>query len=221
LRGTASSISIAALHFIPVATALAQTADKIGTARTDAIRRLDLQTEFPKVKPPPEPINWGHWNFTIPPELLWILLAGLIVVAIWMLWEPLTGLRLPQRAKRRPETSSESTEGEEAAAEPGLAASAEALARAGRYAEAIHELLMQSLAEIRAGLQEQFADSLTSREILRSTRLAPEGRRALSDIIRRVELSHFGQREVGEADYLVCRRSFDELGAALAGAAAA
>ena len=121
MRWTASSILIATFYFI--ATALAETADKIGTARTDAIQKLDLQTEFPQVKPPPEPINWGHWNFTIPPELLWILLAGLIVLAIWMLWEPLTGMRLPRRAKR-PEAASESTEGEAAAAEPGLAASA-------------------------------------------------------------------------------------------------
>lgn len=198
-------------------TAFAQSADKIGTARTAAIQKLDIQTEFPTTKPPPEPINWGHWNFTIPPELLWVLLAVLIAVAIWMLWEPLIGIRLPRRAQRLTAASSEGA-AEEAVTEAGLAASADALARAGRYAEAIHELLMQSLAEIRAGLREEFADSLTSREILRSTRLAPEGRRALGELIGRVELSHFGYRAMGEADYLACRRSFDELGAALASA---
>jgi len=217
---TASSGFLASLLLVPCIAAAAETADKIGTARTDAIKKLDLQLDFPKPTPPEEPIHSWHWNFTIPPELLWVLLAILIALALWWLREPLMdllNLRLPRR-RERPEVLSESTENE-GAMEVGLAASAEALARAGRYAEAIHELLLQSLSEIRAALEEQFADSLTSREILRSTQLAPEGRRALGEIIRQVELSHFGHREVGETEYLACRRSFDALGAALAGAA--
>src|SRR5579864_221876 len=204
-RGVVGSCiaSLLLLSFLITAGAAGATVEKIDTARTDAIHKLDLQLDFPKPTTPPEPINWGHWNFEIPPVFLWALLGLLIALALWWLREPLLSLRLQRRAKR-PEVTSESTVGEETA-EAGLAASADALARAGRYAEAIHELLLQSLTEIRAGLQEQFADSLTSREILRSTSLASEGRRALAEIIGRVEWSHFGRRDVGEADYLACR----------------
>ena len=76
------------------------------------------------------------------------------------------------------------------------------------------------------GLDEQFADSLTSREILRSTKLSDAGRAALRDIINRVELTYFGQHPAALADYAACRASFNALahslhGTALHGSAAA
>ena len=103
---------------------------------------------------------------------------------------------------------------------------ADELAAEGRFVEAMHVLLLQGLADIRQGLDEQFADSLTSREILRSTRLSDAGRAALRDIINRVEWTYFGRHPAAPADYAACRSSFNALarslhGTALHGSAAA
>ncbi len=85
----------------------------------------------------------------------------------------------------------------------------------GRYVEAMHVLLLQALADMRRRLDEQFADSLTSREILRHTRLSAAGQAALRDIVERVEWTYFGQRPAAEADYQACRASFGTLAQAL------
>ena len=196
--------------------AAAETSDTIVRARDAAIRKLDLQLDFPKPDTPPG----LHWNLgfpDIPPVVFWVLLAVGVALALWSLRDSILSWGLPGRSPR-PDEAGESGETDDAH-DSGLTASADALARAGRYGEAIHALLLQSLAEIRAALAEPFADSLTSREILRGTRLAPEGRRSLAEIISHVELTHFGGRAAGEADYLACRRSFDALGAALAATA--
>jgi len=96
---------------------------------------------------------------------------------------------------------------------------ADDLAAEGRFVEAMHVLLLQGLADIRRGLDEQFADSLTSREILRSTKLAETGRAALRDIVNRVEWTYFGEHPAALPDYAACRASFNALAQALHGGA--
>ena len=76
-------------------------------------------------------------------------------------------------------------------------------------------------ADIRRHLGEQFADSLTSREILRSTKLSEAGRGPLRDIIARVEWTYFGKHPAEREDYAACRASFDALARALHGRRAA
>jgi hypothetical protein len=99
----------------------------------------------------------------------------------------------------------------EAGAPEAVAAAADDLARQGRFSEAMHALLLQSLADVRSRLDEQFADSLTSREILRSTKLPGEGREPLREIIARVERTYFGEYAAGPQDYRACRDRFAEL----------
>ena len=100
-------------------------------------------------------------------------------------------------------------------------AAADELAGEGRYAEAMHVLLLRGLADIRARLDEPFADSLTSREILRSTRLPDKARDSLRDVVGRVEWTYFGEYPAGQQDYAACRTSFNALERALHGSAAA
>jgi hypothetical protein len=97
---------------------------------------------------------------------------------------------------------------------------ADELAQQGRFVDAMHVLLLQGLADIRRHLDEQFADSLTSREILRSTKLSDQGRVSLRDIISRVEWTYFGEHPAGSSDYAACRDSFNALARALHGTAA-
>jgi hypothetical protein len=88
---------------------------------------------------------------------------------------------------------------------------ADDLARAGRYAEAMHVLLLRSLAELRDKLKVTFADSLTSREILRRAPLGELGRAAFAEIVRAVERVVFGGARADAAAYQACRESYEAL----------
>lgn len=187
-------------------------ADPIRRATQEAIRRLDLQLELPRV---PEPWTWSwHSEATKPVVYAAIVLAAALLFYFFLV-EVLPGLR---QGSRVPWDEGGAAPGDEArAAQEAAASAADALARDGRFAEAMHVLLLHSLDEIRRRLGEHFADSLTSREILRQARISDAGRKSLGDIVARVERSHFGAQDADAADYRLCRDSFDRLAASFAG----
>lgn len=187
----------------------AQTAQEIKKAAADAIRQLDLQTEF---MPPPR-----LWRITVPREFVWLAIALAIAVLLYSFSDMIPIWRFGR-----------SGEWADAAAEAGevgpktpaaVMVAADELARQGRFVEAMHVLLLQSLADIRRHLDEEFADSLTSREILRSTRLSQQGRASLKEIVGRVEWTYFGEHPAVLMDYVACRQSFNDLAQALHGSA--
>jgi hypothetical protein len=90
-------------------------------------------------------------------------------------------------------------------------AEVDGLARAGRYAEAVHALLLLGLFILRRQLGLQLAPSLTSREILHVPALPQLSRQALEVIIAAVELCHFGARPADEALYRRCRERFEQI----------
>jgi hypothetical protein len=203
---------ILAIVLWPARRLSAQTSDEVQKAADGAIRRLDLQTEFPRV---PEPTNF---DFHLPPETLWIVVALAVAILLYTFREQLMALRFGAGTQAWAEQEGEPspTPGNEAL----LLEAADELAAAGRFVEAMHVLLLQGLGYIRQRLNQQLSDSLTSREILYSTNL-PQGARApLRDVIARVELTYFGERPAGLADYTACRESFHALAQALQGSAA-
>ncbi len=87
-------------------------------------------------------------------------------------------------------------------------AEADALAAKGRYAEAIHLLLLVAMERLRRELGPRVAPALTSREVLA---LAPIPEAAVDPLSRMVALSeikHFGGRAADAPDYRSCRRDF-------------
>jgi hypothetical protein len=197
-RTAAGSVLWVLLFAIPTA---AQTAQRAETAAQDAISRLDLQTAFPRG---PEPLNW---HFDLPAGALWVVVAIALGILLYALRDMLPGMRTGE-AWAQPEGAP----GEAASATPAvIVEAADELAARGRYVEAMHVLLLQGLAHLRARLNQQFSDSLTSREILYSTKLPEAARAALRDVVARVELTYFGQRSAGLADYTACRESFNAL----------
>ncbi len=100
------------------------------------------------------------------------------------------------------------------AVEEGLAAAplevpldgAERLAAAGRFAEAIHALLLETLAALSRAAQ--LAPSLTSREIVARVPLPERARDALVGLVLAVEVSRFGGAPAGERDYRACLERF-------------
>jgi hypothetical protein len=192
--------------------AAAQSPQQVERIATDAIKRLDLQTELPKEPERP------RFNIKLPSEVLWVVIAIALGVLLYTFKDMIPILRAQQGGA----WSGEDTEAGEVVARPPaqVLGAADELAAQGRYVEAMHVLLLQGLADIRARLEEQFADSLTSREILRSTKLSDAGRSSLRDIVNRVEWSYFGEHPAGEPDYVACRSSFNALAQALHGQAA-
>lgn len=212
LTMTSAALLSAAFTTLWIGPLAAQTPEPQALAR-QAIQRLDLQTELLRQ---PEPFRW---DISLPPETLWLV----VIVGVGMLLYLFRDMIPMFRSRRGADWTADeagTTETGQPAAGVALGA-ADELAAQGRYVEAMHVLLLQALAEIRVRLNEQFADSLTSREILRSKQLSDELRQPLRDVVGRVEWSYFGEHPAGQNDYLACRSSFAALARCLYGSAAA
>jgi hypothetical protein len=186
--------------------AAAQSPDPEKAAR-DSIRALDLQTDLPHQRSI-EPIK-----LQLPQEVVWLLLACGAAFLLYAMRDLLTFRRRPTDdwGEAGPDGPDGGTR-----SDANALATADELARQGRFVEAMHTLLLQSLADIRRRLSIEFADSLTSREILRGTSLPPQGRASLRAIVAAVEWTYFGGYPAALADYNACRRSFEDLRQALA-----
>lgn len=197
--------------------------DGVAQAATDAseivrqaIRRHDIQTQMPM--PEPKASSWLDWlKFDISADTGRILLWGAVIlgvaVTLWSLRDSLPAFSRSRRIKagEMPSGLSDpSARMEEAQLE------ADELAGRGQYGEAMHVLLLKSLAEIRLRLGTSFAVSLTSREILRKVSLPQTGTGALGAIVQSVEQTYFGGRPAGREDYLGCRQEFEVLKRSLA-----
>jgi hypothetical protein len=174
------------------------------------LNQLHAQRDLPRVAADP-----GSWLRRLPfdlPDLMLALLIAACLVAIGM-----TLFRL-RRGKAGWDVETESA----VSAAQGQAAhltAAEAHAAAGRLVEAMHELLLQALADIRRHVGGRLDPSLTSREILRQAPLQAEGRAALGSIITNVEWTYFGLRPASEGAWEACRVHFQALRRTLDGAA--
>lgn len=75
------------------------------------------------------------------------------------------------------------------------------LAAEGRYAEAVHALLLAAIRHFAERSRTAIQPSRTSRELVRTLPLGPEAREAFGELVRTVELSLFGGAPVGAEDY--------------------
>ncbi|AXE64767.1 hypothetical protein BBF93_11420 [Hyphomonas sp. CACIAM 19H1] len=87
---------------------------------------------------------------------------------------------------------------------------ADALAREGRFAEAVHLLLFRSIEDVQERLEGGVPTSLTAREIAGLGSLPDRARRALRPIIQIVENSFFGGRDVDAEGWQNARRSYED-----------
>ena len=204
---------ILVLTFALLASPLAAQTQDPRAAAEQAIRRLDLQTELPRN---PEAMQL---RIQVPAEVVWLMAAIGVGLLLYMFKDMLPVLGFAARGGLADEE--EGPGGTVAKPPEQVLAAADDLARQGRFVDAMHVLLLQGLADIRRHLGEQFADSLTSREILRNTKLSEAGRAPLRDIIARVEWTYFGKHPAEREDYAACRASFDTLARALHGRAVA
>ncbi len=163
---------------------------------------------------PDEPPD-ASWRLPLDP--LAFILKALLVVAL-VVAAVLAATWLGRRLARPiedPQAPTESpTDPAAAAFEMGVA---EALAAAGRYAEAIHLLLLETLAALSTAAR--LAPSLTCREIVAQAPMPPKAREALAALAQAVEVSHFGGARPTETDYGACLERFHLFLATYQGAA--
>lgn len=128
---------------------------------------------------------------------LYLLLAVAAVLAV--VWVARAVAEARERASASPgEAGPAGTVDRER--EPALA-DADRLAAAGRWAEAVHALLLIAARHLAARYSVPLAASSTSRELCRALPLAGEAREAFAGLVRTVEVSLFGGAAVGPDDY--------------------
>lgn len=179
-----------------------------------ARRTLNLQTELPHPDPRQmrvrrtqgQPLNFPEG---LAKAILLIAVAAVVAVILLAIRDHFKGR--PPQLEEPSAVVNESSQEEVAARMAQARDSADDLAQAGEYTQAMHVLLLQSVTELRRRLAVSIASSLTSREILARTKLNPQARAAFADIIGRVEISYFGFHQPALEDYLACRSSFEHL----------
>jgi hypothetical protein len=182
-------------------------------------RELGLQTELPgavKQMEAMEPLFWRLPRFGISSDaatfLLYFSLAMIfILLFVHLRFAPWSASRSLKLAPDGRLGASAVPLSERAARMDHAQEEADALAAAGDFAGAMHVLLLQSVGELRRSLGVPIAESLTSREILKSAPISPEERSALAEIVSGVEISYFGDYRPGVGEYEACRRSFESL----------
>jgi hypothetical protein len=200
-------IAIAAALLLSAKPLLAATPAEIRRALDGIVRQFDLQTGLPADTEP------APWNFHLPAFLLLFVVAALLALLAYQFRDMIPTWRR-SRGNGWIEPGIDPATGRPMDDKPFLAR-ADELAAEGRLVEAMHAVLLQSIAEIRASLDQSLADSLTSREILRGTKLSEAGKAALHGIVVRVERFYFGAYPAAFEDYQACRNCFAALSSAL------
>ena len=203
-----------------------------------------IQFNLPPTPPPPKPPQWlkdlvewldkvlkpvgrfFDWVGSLMPDaplarfLLWTVLAVAAATLVALIY-----MRLRHGQWRLPWGRGEATEyvpaeEEEWRPEAGPVRSwldqADALAAKGRFAEAIHHLLLRSIEDIARRRPRLVRPALTSRELSASDGIPAAARELFTAIANMVERSLFGGRDVGRADWDQARAAYADF--ALAGA---
>ena len=198
--------------------------DALDAAHEAYLKRPDLQLERPEWDaPPPKPIKpppkWLRWltNFLngLGPVFQYIFYAAIVLVIGGVLYF-MFGEAL--RVRFGKSGAGKVTDGDDilvdvrpdAAMARGLLDEADALARAGKFAEAVHLLLFRSIEDIQSRLEGGVPKSLTAREIGGLGRLPERARRGLGPIIAIVERSFFGGRDVDAEGWQTARASYED-----------
>ncbi len=195
----------------------------VDAAHADYLRRTDLQLTRPEsdvdLTPPAPPPFWlqavARFLESLGPVFQWIFYAAVAAVAFGVLYF-LFGEALRMRLGLRKDRIAKGREDDlidfrpDAARARSLLEEADALARAGRFAEAVHLLLFRSIEDIQEKLDGGVPTSLTAREIARFDRLPVHARSTLEPVIRIVEHSFFGGRPVDQNGWTTARASYED-----------
>lgn len=144
-----------------------------------------------------------------------MLLWGLVVVAALLVGLTMYRQLTSYAGEEAPTpTSRPATDAQLAAVIERPRDDADELASQGRFADAIHTLLLRTLHELASQKLVRVTPSMTSREILGKVALLGDAREALQGLIVAVEQTWFGDDVPQVEDYQRCRAEFDRFAAA-------
>lgn len=183
----------------------------------------EIQTAFPTPEPPPQTPAWLSWLYDALGDFFQWSAPGFkplawtcaILLALFLLYRFAPAFarwvdRLP--LFRRAGTDEDDPLGQvEAGAARALLAEADALAAAGRFAEAVHLLLYRSVEDIEGRRPGLVRPAMTSRDLAEARDLPGAAREAFSLIARAVEISLFGGRSIDAGAWQQCRTAYAEL----------
>lgn len=139
----------------------------------------------------------GAGAFLAQTVFLVLLIVAVVLLAVWL------AVKIPWRRSAE-QAGAVVREGEEPAASPEREPDFEDAARLaaeGRYAEAIHALLLATIRHFAERSRAAVEPSRTSRELVRLLPLRGDTREAFAELVRDVELSLFGGAPVSLDDY--------------------
>jgi len=193
----------------------------VDPAYAETMANSGIQTSLPETPPEPPAPDWlldliraiGNFFEATGPALPYILWGIGIALALYIAYRLLPGFAAWVDARRRHVVAQDLPEyGQvEASAARARLADADALAAAGRFAEAVHLLLYRSVDDIAARRPGLVKPALTSRDLAASRDLPGIVRTAFARIARAVEVSLFGGEPVDAGVWGECRAAYAEL----------
>jgi len=144
---------------------------------------------------------------------LWTIIAVLALLILWIVVDRVRHgeWRLPQWRRRRTARSVDADEEDwtpDAAPARAWLEEADALAGQGRYAEAVHHLLLRSVEDMARRRPHIVRPALTSRDLARADGIPSAPRRLFTEIAQAVERSLFGGRPIDAAEWDRCRHAY-------------
>lgn len=186
--------------------------------RDGALQLQRPEQEETRIDPSPPP-DWLQsigrfleWLGPLFRTLFWLAAIIVALALIWFLFGEAIRMRLgfQRKPKETPQDDILTDIRPDAGRARSLLEEADALAREGRFAEAVHLLLFRSIEDIQEHLEGGVPPALTAREIAGLGQLPDRARRALRPIIQIVEHSFFGGRPVDASGWASARRSYED-----------
>lgn len=173
-----------------------------------------LQFAMKGIEPPPPPPGWLRPVLEalqamgpVFKVIFWAGLAAVVLAILWFIARELIRIRWPEKTDKLNITDDSWRPAPAAAL--ALLSDADALAAEGRFAEAVHLLLLRSINDIDGRLPNTVRPALTARDIAGLSRLPAAARPAFDRIARVVEGSLFGGRAVDRATFTDCRAAYE------------
>jgi len=178
--------------------------------------RPEQEVAPPEVNPPPPWLrSIARFIESLGPAfqvIFWIAAALVVLGILYFLFGEAIRLRFGglSKPKAKPEDDVLQDIRPDAASARSLLEEADALARQGRFAEAVHLLLFRTIEDIQERIDGGVPTSLTAREIAGLGKLPERAKRAMRPIIQVVERSFFGGRPVDASGWQEARSSYED-----------
>ena len=197
---------------------IAQSSDTFDDAFRAMKRDEKLQFDLPPAPEPPK-LDWlesffeGLFTFIeailpILKILFFVGLGAIIALILYAVAKVIYETRFKREVKKEAEPAPPPLYKPDQEQARILLEDVDALAAAGRYEEAVHELLFRSIQDIDIHRPNIIRRSLTSREIAALEILTPTTRETFATIGRVVETSYFGGQKIGRNEFDICRAAY-------------